>query len=338
MNEQGKVFCRYCGKQIDTDAIFCNHCGKSQIIGTNPHSASERRSFRDFIKTHKKGLKRILWGVLSILIIGVLVVICLASYEYYYKDYLPEKYNQDAYKDIVDNYNDSNGETKLDLAIKICTPFYDWQKDYPKAEKGRIAVLLRFEDKSERDGYCSRACNYIASEAKNGNSKAQYAYGIILLGGENSYWLPDTTRAIYWFNEAAKNNYPPAYGNMGITYEYGVHVDKNLKKAIEYYKKGVALNDAKSQYRLGSMYRDGVSVENGWHWELDSTTNYMSGDNVIREYYDSDRGRFVYVFRKQVTNYEILLPQDINQAKLLWKKAADQGCREAEECLQQVYD
>ena len=103
--------------------------------------------------------------------------------------------------------------------MKICQSFYPWEKEYPKIEEGRMPVLLRFEDKSTTDRYCGKACDFIIAEAKKNNAKAQYILGLILLGGENSIWLSDTTRAVYWFNESARNGYPRAFGEIGTAYE-----------------------------------------------------------------------------------------------------------------------
>ena len=62
---------------------------------------------------------------------------------------------------------------------------------------------------------------------------------MMLLGGENSYWLSDTTRAVYWFNESAKNGYPKAFGEIGTAYEQGIGVNCNpCIKLYNYSKKG----------------------------------------------------------------------------------------------------
>ena len=61
-------------------------------------------------------------------------------------------------------------------------------------------------------------------------------------------------------------------------------------------------------------------------------------DNVIREYWDSERSTSVYVYREKVTDYETLVPKDISQAKYWWRKASVQGYTDATISLQQVYD
>ena len=367
--DKKQVYCRYCGKHIDEDAPFCTYCGKPQgevgqgilsikrkaiqymefgasvilsILGLLCLPFKKLANIR-FSNVQKNKFRRVKRVVLRyfIIIIAICAVIGggIAGYSYYYDEYLPEKYLKEAYNDIINKYNTSNDSTKLDIAIKISRPSYPWEREYPKIEEGRMTVLLRFEDQSTKDGYCGKASDFIIAKAKKNNAKAQYFMGMMLLGGENSYWLSDTTRAVYWFNESAKNGYPKAFGEIGTAYEQGIGVNCNPYKAVELFKKGANLNDPKSQYKLGCMYRDGISVESGWHWETKSTTEYMSDkDNVIREYWDSQRCTSVYIYREKITDYKTLVPQDINQAKYWWRKASAQGYTDATISLQQVYD
>lgn len=367
--DKKQVYCRYCGKLIDEDAPFCTYCGKPQgevgqgIIGIKRKSKQcmeflvsvvlsilgvlclplKKLVNIRFSEVQKDKFRRAkkLFLRYSIIIIAICVVIGggIAGYSYYYDEYLPEKYLKEAYNDIINKYNTSNDSTKLDIAIKISRPSYPWEKEYPKVEEGRMTVLLRFKDQSTKDGYCGKASDFIIAKAKQNNAKVQYFTGMMLLGGENSYWLSDTTRAVYWFNESAKNGYPKAFGEIGTAYEQGIGVNCNPYKAVELFKKGAKLNDPKSQYKLGCMYRDGISVVSGWHWETKSTTEYMSDkDNIIREYYDAQKMDFVKIYREKITDYETLVPKDINKAKYWWRKASAQGYTDATLSLQQVYD
>ena len=367
--EKQQVYCRYCGKLIDEDALFCTYCGKKQgdvrkgIFGIKEKSkqyveflasailaifgllclpVKKLVSIR-FSEVQKDKFRRVKKRVLRyfIIIIAMCTVIGggIAGYSYYYDEYLPEKYEKEAYNDIINRFNMSNDSLKLELAMKICQPSYPWEKEYPKIEEGRMTVLLRFEDRSTTDGYCGKASDFIIAKAKKNNAKAQYFVGMMLLGGENSIWLSDTTRAVYWFNESAKNGYSKAFGEIGTAYEQGIGVSCDTIKAVELFKKGANLNDSKSQYKLGCMFRDGIYIEKGWHWETKSTTEYMSDkDNVIREYWDDQRCTSVYVYREKVTDYETLVPKDINKAKYWWRKASAQGYTDATISLQQVYD
>lgn len=367
--DKKQVYCRYCGRLIDEDAPFCTYCGKPQGDVRQGLSSIKRKTkqYMDFLASiilsilgllclpfkrlvnirfsnaQKDKFRRVKRVVLRyfviIIVIGIVVGGGIAGYSYYYDEYLPQKYEEEAYYDIINKFNASNDATKLDLAMKICQPYYPWEKEYPKIEEGRMPVLLQYEDKTTKDGYCGKACDFIIAKAKGGNAKAQFLYGVILLGGKHSCWLSDTTRAVYWFNESAKNGFPQAYGEIGTAYEQGIGVSCNPIKAVELFKKGANLNDPKSQYKLGCMYRDGILIENGWHWETKSTTEYMSDkDNVIREYYDNQKMEFVKIYREKVTDYETLVPKDINKAKYWWTKASAQGYTDATISLQQVYD
>lgn len=306
------------------------------------------------IKT-KKVFKHFLW---CSLILTVILILCCGgwvAHEYYYDDYLPEKQNKEAYKNFMHRFNTVDDDEKLDLAVIVCERE---ENSYYKHTKNELLETERFY-------------NYIVAKAKNGNAKAQYLYGMILsackseyckvstlakmrgVQGEyywhvsnDKYYMPDTdttcyaARTVYWFNEAATNGYPDACGEIGIIYEEGIGMDTNLYKAINFYKKGAALNDLQSQYRLGCMYRDGVVIENGCHWEQKSTIDSSIGDKdiLIRKYWDSERSTDVCVYRTKVADYKTLLPKDISKAKYWWRKASEQGYKEATIALQQLYD
>lgn len=367
--EKQQVYCRYCGKLIDEDAPFCTYCGKPQgevkqgILGIKRKAKQYMEFLASVIlsilgllclpfkkltnirlsNTQKDKYRRVKRIALRYFIIIITICVVIGSgivgYSYYYDEYLPKKYLNEAYDDIINKYNTANDSTKLDIAIKISRPSYPWEKEYPKIKHGYMTTLLIFRDHSTTDGYCGKASDFIIAKAKKNNAKAQYFYGMMLLGGENSIWLSDTTRAVYWFNESARNGYPRAFGEIGTAYEQGIGVNCDTIKAVELFKKGASLKDPKSQYKLGCMYRDGISVESGWHWETKSTTEYMSDkDNVIREYWDSQRCTSVYIYREKITDYETLVPKDINKAKYWWRKASAQGYTDATISLQQVYD
>ena len=50
------------------------------------------------------------------------------------------------------------------------------------------------------------------------------------------------------------------------------------------------------------------------------------------------REQRMYVYMVDVDDYEVLIPQDIEQAKYWWQKAAAQGNEYAKELLQKVYE
>src|SRR6185312_7224307 len=49
--------------------------------------------------------------------------------------------------------------------------------------------------------------------------------------------------------------------NLGVQYQNGVGVEKNYKKAVEYYKKAVEQGHVESQCNLGICYQYGIGTE-----------------------------------------------------------------------------
>src|SRR5574344_1350110 len=60
---------------------------------------------------------------------------------------------------------------------------------------------------------------------------------------------------------AASRNYPPSISQLGIYYQYGYVVEKDLQKAFEYYKTSAELGYSRAQSNLGNMYLNGYGVE-----------------------------------------------------------------------------
>jgi TPR repeat protein len=53
---------------------------------------------------------------------------------------------------------------------------------------------------------------------------------------------------------------------LGYSYFYGHGVKKDERKAVEWYKKAAAKNDAKALYNLGHCYADGEGVKQSNRW------------------------------------------------------------------------
>jgi len=67
----------------------------------------------------------------------------------------------------------------------------------------------------------------------------------------------DIPEAFRWWKKAANRGSPIATGNVGRCYEAGVGGEVNLEKAMEFYKKGVLLEDGGSMHHLAQMYLKG---------------------------------------------------------------------------------
>ena len=67
--------------------------------------------------------------------------------------------------------------------------------------------------------------------------------------------------AFYWYSKSAQAGYAPAYGSLGRMYEYGIGVEKDIKLAKYWRRKGY--------------------VENGGLSDLEGVTNLLRKDELI---------------------------------------------------------
>lgn len=64
--------------------------------------------------------------------------------------------------------------------------------------------------------------------------------------------------ALKWFKEAAKQNVVEAMFTLGIMYEQGIGINKDEDKAFHHYLKSAQGGYEDAQYRMGSIYLDGL--------------------------------------------------------------------------------
>ena len=358
-----QVYCRYCGKQIDKDALFCPRCGKRQFASKASWNAERLRNIGKTIGKKILGFIRIpydfakkisvpqineeqssLWRkriklIGAVLLAVAIVAIVLAGtawgYSYYNDDYLPKKQLDEACQDVINKFHSNDKTVSLEYCRKILLnnwAFVDSAETWGYDNVSNSSITERMYQ------YRDEAFQKIEAEAYNGNPQMQYLLGRMYIGlfvnqyrgvggsyiYEREYAVnPDTVKAVYWWNEAVKQGYTPAYNSMGIAYKLGLGVDVDMKKAIDYLKKGAESGDAKAQCNFGDLYRDGVKIHTGSHVVKEPQYvygHYYGTENVI------------------IQDSIVILPKDIEQALFWWKKSAAQGNAIAKDRLQKIYE
>lgn len=369
-----KVYCRYCGNLIDEDATFCTYCGKEQnVVKSNKSSLDSSkgldkmhnfsgvvfnrlnvfcRSAATFIKSknvpvteeqkalRNKRLKQLGRYFLILFAIALVIAGAVWGYVYYNEEYLPEKRRIEANKrldeacyDILKKLNSDQDSIKIEYSTKILQNDAYW--GFEGVSDNDISNRMMY--------YQDEALSNLETMAENGNPHVQFLLGNIFYGhkdkaGNLAYAVePNITKAVYWWNEAAKQKYVSAYNNIGLAYEKGEGVQKDLRKAVEYLKLGAENGESYAQANYGRLFRDGVRIKVGSHKEEYTTMEYQFDNEYKRSYYTSD-WRKVYVKERTVDDYKWLVPKDINQAKYWWSKSAEQGNQYAKEMLQKVYE
>jgi TPR repeat protein len=68
----------------------------------------------------------------------------------------------------------------------------------------------------------------------------------------------DISAARSWYKKAMKQGHAGAMFNIGCLYECGLGVEKDMERAIEFFKMAARIGHAESKERIGDMKRVGI--------------------------------------------------------------------------------
>jgi len=94
---------------------------------------------------------------------------------------------------------------------------------------------------------------------ERGDAAAQFNLGVCYAKGEGVE--KDLKKAVEWFTSAAEQGDVDAQARLGFCYDKGEGVEKDLKKAAEWYKRAAEQGHAVAQNNLGVCYDQGKGVE-----------------------------------------------------------------------------
>jgi TPR repeat protein len=175
---------------------------------------------------------------------------------------------------------------------------------------GAIIVLFFHPDNALKKNNLNNDIAFLTKLAEQGDMKAQTDLGTVYVNKKS----PDYTKAIYWYNKAAQQNYAPAQFNLGLIHAHGEGGIKDLKRAREYYYKAASQGFASAQINLGGLLINGIGGNIDYDQALDLFTKAAKSNNPVAMYnlghiYHSGLGR----------------PKDDIQAARWYIKAADLG-------------
>lgn len=117
-------------------------------------------------------------------------------------------------------------------------------------------LILFFSISCFADGINNQSIEGLKSKALNGDVLSMNLLGNIYRSGHTmaAFNKPDYVEAKKWFELAASNRYAAAHFNLGMLYEAGGHgLEKDLKKAMNYYETSYNLGFEKSLERLRNI-------------------------------------------------------------------------------------
>lgn len=100
----------------------------------------------------------------------------------------------------------------------------------------------------------------IEARAFEGMPEAQHDLAAIYTAGHQGV-AQNFKRAMFWFEQSAKNGVANAAYNLGVLHHQGLGTTANLKQAIEWYIRAADMGHPEAQYNLGIAYIEGVGVE-----------------------------------------------------------------------------
>lgn len=185
----------------------------------------------------------------------------------------------------------------------------------------QIELALKYIDGDSVAKDEQKGISILENLAKQGNAKAQFNVGEVYATDS-----VNMNKAVYWYSEAAKQEYVPALNALYEAYYKGNGVEQNKKVAISYLERAVAKGDAGAQTTLGDCYNRGDGVEKD------------SAKAVALFRSAAEQGYPIAQFNLGVCYSDgIGVKKDLQQAIYWFTKVAEQGYIDAQICLGVCY-
>lgn len=163
------------------------------------------------------------------------------------------------------------------------------------------------------------AFEWYLKAAQKGNQNAKFQVARAYVGGLGV--KKDLSEGVRVYRELAKADNSAALSNLGVIYKFGdvdpsgFSIEKNLNKAIGFFKKSAELGDDYAPGHLGDIYFNGGQEIN---------PNYEMAFNWYQ--LSAERGRS-YGKRRLAGMYEdgLYVEKNIEKARSLYKEATEQG-------------
>lgn len=152
-----------------------------------------------------------------------------------------------------------------------------------------------------------------AVDGNPAGAKAQHDLGVIY---ENGIGVPrDLRQAAAWYLRGAKNGDPSAQSNLGTLYLDGQGVERDLVKGIRWLTAAAKQGDAQAYVNLGKVYFEGIGVKRDLarsYFFLDMAVNH-SGQDV------SNARENLQQLLQQISPSELVAGKRLVQAALVGK-------------------
>ena len=213
------------------------------------------------------------------------------------------------------------------MQIEPLEDFYIASEIFPVSETQlQVSDETRFQEAREwyDQGLTEKYLPVFQELANKGYAAAQYYLGVCYDNGEG---VPkDVSKAVEWYAKAAEQGYELAQNDLGYYYLIGRGgVPKDERKAVEWCAKAAEQGNAKAQYNLGYCYENGIGVSKDGEKAVEWYTKAAEQGNAKARYY----------LGVCYENGEGVL-KNISKAVEWYTKAANQGNADAQKALERL--
>ncbi|MBR5624628.1 sel1 repeat family protein [bacterium] len=104
----------------------------------------------------------------------------------------------------------------------------------------------------------AKIVNMLEFNAQNGDAESQLRWGDRLLCRAED---PDPEKAVEWYRKSADQGHPEAFGRLADCYAAGRGIHQNVELAFDYATKGAEKGDSHCMFFIGEFYFYGILVE-----------------------------------------------------------------------------
>lgn len=179
-----------------------------------------------------------------------------------------------------------------------------------------IEILNKGLEEYDNQNY-TKAVEFFRKASEQGLAQAQFNLGLCYDKGLGV--IKDISEAVNWYSKSAYQGFADAQFNMGNCYFNGHGVNKDIKKAIFWYEKAAQQGLAQAQFNLGLCFFNGIGVSRDY-----SQAVYWYEKAAEQNYGEAQHNLGSCYFEG------IGLNKDFDRAKFWFQKAADQGVMESQ--------
>ncbi|WP_278492526.1 tetratricopeptide repeat protein [Acinetobacter gyllenbergii] len=220
---------------------------------------------------------------------------------------------------LISKYEKEMSQSNYKEAYNTLNNLVYYKSDFAKNEMGYF-----YENGLHVNKDMKKAISLYAEAGNNDYIPAVYNIGRLRLESNHG------AEAFSILKKVASNDYAPAINLIGVMYNNGEYVAKDLNKALSYYSKAASLGNPDAQFNLGQMYFYGEGVKQNYktsfYWydasakqdydfaKIQLATLYYKGYGVKR-----DVGKAIDIIQEMAENGDTNAIYNIR----LYYKAAD---------------